>query len=209
MKKILAFTVGIVAVFTFAISSSVISAGSFKLADATFAKKVCSAWNNSSLPYRLGSEKDRKYRGRTIEGSDWIHSMGKKNGKQKIVAGRYDCKGWKAIEFVIEEDAEGLAKCVSAGNYSGSGLTWKFVPSSANWYEFAGGFGMMAFKDLWSNGMVGKYGTAWSNRGNFAIFFRLAGRIALNADWRSGCSGLKVNDVKEEIKDLKDDWNIK
>ena len=38
-----------------------------KLADNAFAAAVCEAWNSSALPYRLGTEMERKFRGKTME----------------------------------------------------------------------------------------------------------------------------------------------
>ena len=187
----------------------VVAAADGKLADNRFAAAVCQAWNASEMPCRLGSEEKHTCKGKQIEGSDWIHSLGRRDGKQKIVSGRADCRGWAKVEWNIGKDETGKAMCVSAGYHNGKGRTWQFIPSTANWFEFARSFGMGAFYSLWRNGMVGSKGTAWSNRAHFALFFALAGRVALKTDWRGGCVGLEVDDATEALAELKKAWKVK
>lgn len=185
--------------------NEITAGGSFKLGDSIFAKKLCWAWNHGSLPKKLGSESQG--------GSGWIDKVTGVSkvptGYQKIVSGRADCKGWPKFELVIQKDEKGQAKCVSAGAYNGSQLTWQFLPSSDNWFNYARGFGMRAFAQLWGNGMKGTYGTAYSNRGNFAIFFRQAAWIALKSDYISGCSGIDKEEVEEAAQELKKAWKMK
>lgn len=186
-------------------SGMMVSSQTIRLGDVEFAQRLCQAWNRSSLKRRLGDKK--------IGGSNWINistNISKvPQGYQKIVSGRADCKGWPKFELVIERQPDGTAKCTSAGAYNGTKLTWQFLPTTEGWFEYARSFGMGAFYSLWRNGMRGNKGTAWSNSGNFKIFFQLAANIGLKSDWQSGCSGVDKEDVQEAIDDLKKAWKRK
>lgn len=159
--------------------------GGMKLGDAEFARQLCTAWNNSKLPRLLGDED-------ATRGSDWINiDTGISRvpaGYQKIVSGRHDCKGWPRFELVIVKQPDGSAKCISAGRHNGRDITWQFLPTTENWFNYAKSFGMGAFAGLWKNGMKGKYWTAYGNRDNFKIFFQLAAGIGKNADIKTGCT---------------------
>ncbi|GEM_PF-1321065 len=197
-----AFSLGLILVLE---PNEISAGGSYKLADAAFAKKLCWAWNSGSLPKKLGSE--------AAGGSGWIDKdTGVSQvpaGYQKIVSGRADCANWPKFELVIQKDEKGLARCVSGGPYSGSQMTWQFLPSTENWFNYAGNFGMRAFAQLWNNGMKGTYTTAYANRGNFSIFFRQAAWIGLASDYTSGCTGMDKAKVDEAVKELKAAWKMK
>ena len=116
---------GILAVFAASmmmLSISGVSAQSYKLGDADFAKKLCDSWNQSKLPKVLAAK--------ASGGNDWIDIQTAKEpkGYQKIVSGRYECKGWPKFELVIEKQDDGTAKCTSAGIYNGAKVTWQFLP---------------------------------------------------------------------------------
>ena len=169
-----------------------------KLADATFAKEMCKKWNSSTLPKKLAAE--------SAGGNDWIDTnvaSGVSKGFQKIVSGRYGCKGWPKFEMVIEKQADGTAKCTSAGAYNGKKLTWQFLPSTEGWFDYAGSFGMGAFMVLAKNGFKGSYWTGKKNQGNFAIFFRFGGKLALKSDYKTGCTGLNVADADKAAANLR------
>jgi len=211
MKKIVknSLLVCVALLFTYSMNAEKI-----KLGSPAFAKKLCASWNWGSLSSRLGDEKkiQKKY-----NPTDWINiSTGISKvpkGYQKIVSGRADCKNWPKIQFIIKKQENGRAKCVSAGKYDGKNLTWQFLPTTANWIDYGRSFGMGAFYGLWSNGMKGNKGTAWSNRGNFKIFFRKAARIGIKSDWMTGCNfkdkSDTVEDTKEAIEDFKKKYKIK
>ena len=193
--------------------SAILFAGSafaqdMKLADEKFAKELCDAWNKTSLPKILGEEKSG--------GNDWINKVTGYNvpnkqpaGYQKIVSGRADCKGWQKFELVIEKQADGSAKCTSGGKYSGSKVTWQFLPATDKWFKYADSFGYVAFMQLWNNGMIGDMFVGKANKGNFQIFFREAGKIGLKTDYKSGCNGLDAAEAEEAVADLKSSWGMK
>lgn len=173
-----------------------------RLADSEFAKKLCSSWNESKLTTILAAK--------SSGGNDWIDTVTgygvpvkQPKGYQKIVSGRADCKGWPKFELVIEKQADGTAKCTSAGPYNGKQVTWQFLPSTTGWFDYAKDFGYGAFMTLWWNGMIGDMMVGKANQGNFAIFFKLAGKIALDADYKTGCTGLDASDVEKSMASLK------
>ena len=195
-----------IAVLAFVLSGSGLFAQN-KLADTQFAKDMCNAWNSSKLPKILGDK--------SSGGNNWINVVTGYNvpvkqpaGYQKIVSGRKDCKGWPKFEMVIEKQADGSAKCTSAGPYSGSKVTWQFLPATDKWFKYARSFGYIAFMQLWNNGMVGDMFEGKRNQDNFAIFFNFAGKIALKTDYISGCNGIDKEDVEEEVADLKKAWKM-
>ncbi|MDH5656556.1 MAG: hypothetical protein OEZ34_11640 [Spirochaetia bacterium] len=203
MRRIM--NLGIAAGFAAAmmLSTTGISAQSYKLGDAEFAKQLCNSWNASKLPTILAS-KDKG-------GNNWIDirvTKGVADGYQKIVSGRHDCKGWPKFELVIEKQDDGTAKCTSAGVYSGSKVTWQFLPSTDGWFEYAHSFGYMAFMVLTKNGFKGSMPVGHSNMKNFAIFFRMAGKLALQSDYKSGCNGIDLDDVEDARSDLKKKWGM-
>lgn len=186
------------------ISSPLRSESEMRLADSKFANELCAGWNSSRLPKLLGTEE--------AGGNGWINKITSRGvpeqqpaGYQKIVSGRSDCKNWDKFELVIERQTDGTAKCTSAGSYNGKRVTWQFLPSTAGWFEYAENFGLGAFMSLWNNGMVGDYTTAYANRGNFQIFFRIAGKIGLKSDYKSGCDGLDTEEAEESYKKLQGD----
>ena len=190
------------------LSTSGISAQSYKLGDAEFAKKLCDSWNSSSLPKILSAK--------SSGGNDWINTVTgygvpakQPAGYQKIVSGRDDCKGWKKFELVIEKQADGMAKCTSAGDYTGSRVTWQFLPSTVGWFDYAQSFGYGAFMTLWYNGMIGDMFVGKANQGNFAIFFKLGGKLALQSDYKTGCTGLNVADADKAYNALMSKWSGK
>ena len=194
-----------ITVLAFLLSGAGLFAEGNKLADAQFAKDLCAAWNSSKLPKLLADK--------SAGGNDWINhvnSIKEKQpaGYQKIVSGRADCKGWPKFELVVEKQADGTAKCTSGGAYTGSKLTWQFLPASDKWFKYARSFGYVAFMQLWNNGMVGDMMEGKKNQDNFAIFFNIAGRLALKTDYISGCTGIDKDDVEEEVVELKKAWKM-
>jgi hypothetical protein len=188
-------------------------AEAFKFGDVEFTQRLCNAWNRSSLPKRLG-EKDKKFG--KIKGNGWIdHATGvskdaPKKGYQKIVFGRRDCSGWPKMQLVIEKDDNGKAVCKTSksGRYNGRKMTWQFTPRTEHWFDLAQSFWMTDFSKLMS-GFKGPMWFAKQNQGNFQIFWRLGARIGLSSDWKSGCKGIDADDVKDEIEDYKEKFNIK
>ena len=198
-------TVGIVSAMM--LSASGVSAQSYRLGDTEFAKKLCDSWNGSKLPKILAAK--------DAGGNNWIdtvtgYGVPKKQpaGYQKIVSGRDDCKGWPKFELVIEKQADGSAKCTSAGPYTGSKVTWQFLPSTVGWFDYAQSFGYGAFMTLWYNGMIGDMFVGKANQGNFAIFFRMAGKLAVNSDYKTGCNGMDAEDVEDARNNLKKAWGM-
>jgi hypothetical protein len=183
------------------LSASGISAQSFKLGDPEFAKKLCDAWNTSNLPKVLADK--------SAGGNNWINFVTgygvpakQPAGYQKIVSGRDDCKGWPKFELVVEKQADGTAKCTSAGPYTGSKVTWQFLPSTTGWFDYAQSFGYGAFMTLWWNGMIGDMIQGKANQGNFGTFFRIAGKIALESDYKTGCTGMNADNVEKARNNL-------
>lgn len=206
--------VSLAALFVMAISLMATEpAWAFKFGDVTFTKKLCSAWNHSSLTKRLG-QKGKKFG--KIKGNGWIdHFTGEskdvaQNGYQKIVFGRRDCRSWPKMQLVIEKDDKGKAVCnmAKSGRYNGSKLTWQFTPRTEHWFDLAQSFWMTDFSKLMS-GFKGPMWFAKQNQGNFQIFWRLGARIGISSDWKSGCKGIDTSDVKDEIEDYKKKFNIK
>ncbi len=179
-----------------------VSAQEMKLGDAVFASKLCAAWNNSKLPSLLGTE--------SKGGNGWIDTVTSRKvpvqqpaGYQKIVSGRADCKpAWPKFELVIEKNEDGSAMCTSSGVYNGKRVTWQFLPDTEGWFTYAKNFGFGAFYSLWSNGMIGDFTTAKANQSNFQIFFKLAGKLALESDYKSGCGDMDLDDVEDARNDL-------
>ncbi len=194
----------------FAFLLSLSPAMALQFGDAAFAKKLCSAWNNSSLPKRLG-EKGKDFGG--IQGNGWIDfktgESGAPEGYQKIVSGRRDCSSWPKFQLVLKKDDNGMAKCDvnESGAYDGSNLTWQFIPKTEHWFNLAKSFGMMDFMKL-MNGFRGPMFFAKQNQGNFQIFWRLGARIGVNSDWQSGCQGIDVDSTQSEIDSYKRKFGI-
>ena len=187
------------------LSASGLTAQGMKLGDAAFAKALCAKWNTSKLPKLLAAK--------SAGGNDWIDTVTSRGvpvkqpkGYQKIVSGRKDCPGWPKFELVIEKQSDGTAKCTSAGAYNGKKVTWQFLPNTDGWFSYATSFGYGAFMRLWMNGMVGDMMTGKKNQGNFQIFFRLGGQIALNTDYKTGCKSKNFGDADKEYKALKQKW---
>jgi len=153
------------------ISFSILFAGPIFAQDQVinFANKLCSAWNASSLPAKLAAE--------SAGGSGWIDVVTGVQpapaGTQILASGRYDCNVQPEYALTIQKDQSGKAMCVKAEIFKGS-RTWKFLPKTSEYNAFAKSFGMGAFYSLWSNGMEGNKGTAWSNSEHFQTFFQLA-----------------------------------
>ena len=59
---------------------------------------------------------------------------------------------------------------------------------------------------LTKNGFKGSMPVGHANMGNFAIFFRMAGKLALESDYKTGCTGMDAKDVEEARADLKKAW---
>jgi len=208
MKKIIFLAFMTIIGGTFLLTSSNLAASaSYKFGDTTFAKKLCVAWNNSSMPKRLGTK--------TAGGTGWIDyftgetKTAPKKGYQKIVSGRRDCKGWPKFQIVLEKDENGLAKCnvEKSGKYDGTNLTWQFIPETEHWFNFAQSFGMFDFAKL-MNGFKGPMWFAKKNQKNFQVFWRLGAKLGLSSDWKTGCKGLDVDDVQDEIDDYKEKFNL-
>ncbi len=208
MKKIVFLSLMVAGGFAFMLNSSTLTAaGSYKFGDVTFAKKLCKAWNNSSMPKRLGTK--------AVGGTGWINyftgetKSAPKKGFQKIVSGRRDCKGWPKFQIVLEQDASGKAICnvAKSGKYDGKNLTWQFIPKTEHWFNFARSFGMFDFAKL-MNGFKGPMMFAKKNQSNFQIFWRLGAKLGLNSDWKTGCKGIDVEDVQDEIDDYKKKFKL-
>lgn len=181
-----------------------ISAGdrSYKLADTAFAGKMCWAWNNWKWKDSKGKKTTLAQRlGATSQGgSGWVDvKTGVSEvpaGYQKIVSGRRDCNGWPRFQLVIKKNELGEARCTAAGSYNNTKMTWQFLPTSDNWFNYGQGFGMGAFMALWKT-MEGKESTAFSNRGDFGLFFRMGAYFAVRSDYLSGCNGISKAKVKK------------
>lgn len=154
--------------------------------DAEFAKLLAEAWNNSSLPVRLGSQE--------VGGSGWINTPNKYTGeagnKQVIIMSRRDCPYMAKVQLTIE-NRQGKAVCTYGGamteNYERA--EWAFSPTTAQWYKFASGdWGYMQMPGI-MNGFRGPMFVARANISNFGEFWKVAGHVAknVNADYTSSC----------------------
>jgi len=164
-------------------------AGDMKLLDPAYTSALCSAWNTSSLPARLGRD-----------GSGWIDSADS-TGSQIIVINRRDCTDWKAVQLHIQADDSGAAKCAAGKAFAGGPFQWRFQPTTEQWADFTDGFGVMQMPGIMS-GFVGPYGTASANIGNFEVFFAMAGKVAIDqkVDW--ACTGADASAVESERADI-------
>ncbi len=160
-----------------------------QLLDAAFAADLCEAWNQTSLPKKLGRS-----------GSEWIDSADSRGSQTRVVS-RRDCQGWGKVQLTIAADANGQARCVSGGAYKGEAFQWKFEPTTAQWADFTDGFGYFDMPTIMS-GFTGPYHTAAANLSNFEIFFAAAGKVALDeqVDWT--CSGADAKTVQSEISKI-------
>jgi len=164
-------------------------AADMKLLDSAYTSALCSAWNTTALPQKLGRS-----------GSAWVDSAGSK-GSQIIVINRRDCSDWKAVQLHIKADESGAAKCVEGGTFAGGDFQWRFQPTTEQWADFTDGFGVMQMPGI-MDGFKGPYPTAAANVANFEIFFALAGKIALEnqVDWT--CAGADADAVVKELKSI-------
>jgi hypothetical protein len=202
MKFVMSKIVPAMLLFSLLYAFTNVTAESMKLGDEQFAKELCEAWNESRLPWALGTK--------AAGGNEWINAVTTRNvpapqpaGYQKIVSGRAECRNWPKFELVIERQADGSAKCISAGTYNGRRVTWQFLPDTSGWFDYAKDFGYAAFMSLWLNDMIGDMITAKANQDHFAEFFRIAGKIALKTDYRSGCEGINPADVELSVQGLR------
>ncbi|HNX23784.1 MAG TPA: hypothetical protein PKG60_07020 [Spirochaetota bacterium] len=165
-----------------------------------FAKLLVDAWNNSSLPVKLGSKE--------TGGSDWINTpnkyTGEKRNRQVIVMSRRDCPSMPKVQLTIE-NKQGRAVCTYGGlmidNYDKA--EWAFSPTTTQWYKFASGdWGYMQMPGIMP-GFRGPMFVARANIDNFGEFWKVAGRVAkkINADYTSSCpidSG-DIEDIKKYL----------
>jgi len=166
-----------------------------------FAMLMCRAWNRSALPRKLATKKKG--------GNGWIavenKYTGKNRGKQAIVMSRRDCPRISRVQLTIS-NMDGMAICTYGGRMKVAyrKAEWAFAPRTEHWFDFAsGGWGMWAMRKL-MKGMRGPMTTAFSNRHNFGIFWKITGRLAknINADYTSKCS-LDSDTIKDIQKYLK------
>lgn len=198
MKKVHFFVFAFIS--SLALSIVTLNAGSgIQFMSPDFAKMMCSSWNESSLPGKLGS----KEKG----GNDWINTenkyTGEKRGRQVLIMSRRDCPGIPRVQLTIE-NRDGLAVCSYGGAITESyeKAEWAFAPETEQWYKFASGkWGYMQMPGIMS-GFRGPMFVARANIDNFGIFWKIAGSVAkrTNADYRGGCSSLK-DDTAKDIED--------
>lgn len=164
-------------------------AADMKLLDADYTRALCTAWNETALPEKLGRS-----------GSGWVDAADSE-GSQILVINRRDCTGWTAVKLHIRADASGAAKCVEGGPFSGGDFQWRFQPTTEQWADFTDGFGVFQMPGIMS-GFVGPYNTAAANVGNFEIFFAAAGKVALDhsVDWT--CAGADAAAVSGAVSGI-------
>jgi hypothetical protein len=157
-----------------------------KFLDAEYASTLCTGWNQTTLPAKLGRN-----------GSGWIDSADSQ-GAQVVVIQRRDCSNWKPVMLHIEADGSGAARCVKGALHAGEPFQWRFQPTTEQWADFSDGFGVLQMPGIMS-GFVGPYNTAAANVGNFEVFFALAGKLALEnqVDWT--CAGSDTEAVAKEV----------
>ncbi len=166
------------------------SSEGMKLLDNAYTEKLCAAWNNTSLPKRLGRS-----------GSKWIDSA-KSSGHQVIVISRRDCTNWPKVKVVIDANENGDAMCTQGGAFSDGEFQWKFEPKTTHWIDFSDGFGAFKMPKI-MDGFVGPYGAAMKNIKNFELFFATAGNLAIEENANLYCEGPSQEDVQDEWDDLK------
>lgn len=177
----------------FFLASTTTQAKDLQFLDAKFSSLLCTSWNKTKLPTILGRQ-----------GSAWIDSNDSP-GKQVMVLNRSDCTGWPKVALTVTADASGNAVCSASGKpKKDDPYQWKMEPSSAQWADFADGFGVMDMPGL-MGGFVGSYGTAMNNMGAFEKFFAVAGYLAVvhNVSWQ--CDGIDMEDLTEEISSIDHD----
>jgi len=190
MKKILLFTFAIAISIVFLTNNKKASAQSNgKFLDKNFTTELCKAWNNSTLPNKLGEK-----------GSNWINK-GKKKGTQTMVFWVKNCKT-KKVQLTVE-NKDGKAICTYGGIAKTTKPDWKIYPPSYKWFKCATGVNPMW--QLLGN-FSGSMGVAMKNMGNFKVFFKVVGKLSKskNADYKSGCKTDKddLEDINEYLKKI-------
>jgi len=154
---------------------------------AKFANKLCSAWNKSPLPKKLGALE--------IGGNNWIFTKNKYTGKirnkQIILIWRDDCKNLPKMQLTIKYIA-GKAHCSYGGRMTENYKTaeWALAPNTTDWLKFSkdNGWEINKFFRLFKT-FRGDLWVARANFDNLKIFWKLVGKVTKSnkIDFKTGC----------------------